>query len=154
VWQGNIKAEAGAAYSRSWSLAELEPLSRDRGLRLYSLQVGPGAQQLASVSFADRVVSFGDELKPGPDGFIDTAAILTNLDLLISCDTSVVHLAGALGVPVWLALLADSEWRWLLDRTDSPWYPSMRIFRQPKAGDWSAVVAGMRHALASWRGAR
>jgi Flp pilus assembly protein TadD len=151
VWHGNATTEG--TYNRSWPLAALEPLCREKGLRLISLQIGPGAQQVSSVSFADRIVSFGEELDAGPHAFLDTAAILANLDLMISCDTSVAHLAGALGVPVWVALLADSEWRWLLDRTDSPWYPSMRLFRQPTAGDWNAVVDQMCGALAAWRSA-
>ena len=70
----------------------------------------------------------------------DTAAIMSLLDLVISSDTSIVHLAGALGRPVWVLLQYAAEWRWLLDRTDSPWYPTARLFRQPKIGDWEGVV--------------
>ena len=150
VWQGNSKREAGALYGRSWPLAVLEPLSRLGRVRLVSLQVGPGAEQLSSVSFSDRVVSFGEELDAGPNAFLDTTAILMNLDLLISCDTSVAHLAGALGVPVWLGLPANSEWRWLLGRADSPWYPSMRLFRQSVPGEWRPVVNDMCRALEDW----
>jgi Flp pilus assembly protein TadD len=153
VWQGNSTRERGPLHGRSWPLAALEPLARQNGLRLISLQVGPGAEQLASVGFADRIVSFGEELDAGPNAFLDTTAILMSLDLMISCDTSVAHLAGALGVPVWLGLPANSEWRWLLGRTDSPWYPSMRLFRQPVPGDWHAVVSDMCRALAGWPGA-
>jgi ADP-heptose:LPS heptosyltransferase len=102
------------------------------------------------VGFADRIVSFGEELDAGPDAFLDTAAILMSLDLVISCDTSIVHLAGALGVPVWVALHTTSEWRWLLERNDSPWYPSMRLFRQRNPGDWTGVVDDMRRALANF----
>jgi len=148
AWQGNPDAERNWASGRSWSLAALEPLSRQAGVCLISLQTGAGAEQLSSAGFADRIVSFGQELDTGPDAFMDTAAILTSLDLLISCDTSVAHLAGALGVPVWLGLHTSSEWRWLLDREDSPWYPSMRLFRQRTAGDWGAVVHDMCRALA------
>lgn len=148
-WQGNAKAEIGAAHSRSWPLAALEPLTRQKEVQLVSLQVGPGAEQLDAVDFKDRIVRLGDALKAGPDGFIETAAILANLDLLISCDTAIVHLAGALGVPVWVALLGDSEWRWLLGRADSPWYPTMRLFRQRAAGEWSPVVGEMCQALES-----
>src|SRR3954470_23356788 len=71
--------------------------------------------------------------------FMDTAALMMNLDLVITSDTSVPHLAGGLGVPVWLALPYAADWRWLIDRDDSPWYPTMRIFRQRKPGDWSEV---------------
>jgi ADP-heptose:LPS heptosyltransferase len=98
------------------------------------------------------MVSLGDELDSGPDAFLDTAAILANLDLVISCDTSVAHLAGALGAPVWVALHAGSEWRWLRERGDSPWYPSMRLFRQSVPGDWRDVVSDMCRALEGWPG--
>lgn len=147
AWQGNADAERNWARGRSWPLAALEPLSRQDGVRLISLQTGPAAAQLSAASFADRIVSFGEQLDAGPDAFVDTAAILTRLDLLISCDTSVVHLAGALGVPVWLALHTTSEWRWLRERDDSPWYPTLRLFRQRTAGDWDAVVARMCQEL-------
>jgi len=150
AWQGNLVNERNWASGRSWSLAALEPLSRQPGVSLVSLQVGPAAEQLATVRFADRILSFGGELDAGPDAFVDTAAILMNLDLLISCDTSVVHLAGALGVPVWVALHLTSEWRWFRGRTDSPWYPTARLFRQRTAGDWGIVVDEMCRALESF----
>jgi tetratricopeptide (TPR) repeat protein len=147
VWQGSSVNERNWASGRSWSLAALEPLSRQPRVSLVSLQIGPGAEQLSTVGFADSILSFGDELDAGPDAFLDTAAILMNLDLLISCDTSVVHLAGALGVPVWVALHLTSEWRWFRDRTDTPWYPTVRLFRQRGAGDWGTVVDEMCQAL-------
>lgn len=150
VWQGNLVNERNWASGRSWSLAALEPLSRQPGISLVSLQIGAGAEQLSSVGFRDRILSFGGELDAGPDAFLDTAAILTNLDLLISCDTSVVHLAGALGVPAWVALHLSSEWRWFRDRADSPWYPTARLFRQRTAGDWKSVVDEMCRALAGF----
>ncbi len=78
---------------------------------------------------------------------MDTAAIMMNLDLVITSDTSVAHLAGALGVPVWVALPYVPDWRWQLDRCDSPWYPTMRLFRQKKAGDWVDVFEEIREAL-------
>jgi len=74
------------------------------------------------------------------EDFTDTAAAIENLDMVISIDTSVAHLAGAMGKPVWLLLKTDADWRWLLDRTDNPWYPTMRLFRQRKAGDWPEVL--------------
>jgi ADP-heptose:LPS heptosyltransferase len=80
--------------------------------------------------------------------FADTAALIEALDLVVTVDTSVVHLAGALGKPVWLLNRFDTCWRWLLDRTDSPWYPTLRQFRQPTPGDWDAVLAAVRAALA------
>jgi ADP-heptose:LPS heptosyltransferase len=82
----------------------------------------------------------------GIDAFVDAAAAIAHLDLVVTCDTSIAHLAGALGRPVWVALKKDAEWRWLRDRTDSPWYPTMRLFRQPEIGDWVAVFAEMADA--------
>jgi ADP-heptose:LPS heptosyltransferase len=79
--------------------------------------------------------------------FADTAALIANLDLVISVDTATAHLAGAMGTPVWLLNRFDTDWRWLLDRTDSPWYPTMRIFRQPRPGDWASVVQSLAEAL-------
>jgi ADP-heptose:LPS heptosyltransferase len=73
---------------------------------------------------------------------------MASLDLVVSCDTSIVHLAGALGRPVWTALSLSPEWRWLLERNDSPWYPTMRLFRQSADGDWGAVVTALTRALA------
>ena len=145
-----MEAERNWARGRSIPLAALEPLARHPGLRLISLQTGPGAAQLDSVGFADRILSFGDALDAGPSAFTDTAAIIMSLDLVISSDSAVAHLAGALGVPVWVALHATSEWRWLLSRSDSPWYPTMRLFRQPAAGDWQAVVSDLCRALSEF----
>jgi ADP-heptose:LPS heptosyltransferase len=79
--------------------------------------------------------------------FADTAALIDNLDLVISVDTSVAHLAGGMGKPVWLLNRYDTCWRWLLERDDSPWYPTLRQFRQPSPGDWQTVVAAVRDAL-------
>ena len=78
---------------------------------------------------------------------MDTAAVMCNLDLVITSDTAAAHLAGGLGVPVWLGLSSASEWRWMNDRSDSPWYPSMRLFRQPRQGDWPGVFAQMKSEL-------
>lgn len=86
---------------------------------------------------------------PTPDikDFTDTAAILHNLDLLIAVDTALVHLAGALALPVWTLIDVHNDWRWLLDREDSPWYPTMRLFRQKRAGDWPEVIERVRDEL-------
>ena len=154
AWQGQMEAERNWARGRSIPLAALEPLASLPGVRLISLQTGPGAAQLDSVGFADRILSFGEGLDAGPGAFMDTAAIIMSLDLVISSDSAVAHLAGALGVPVWVALHTTSEWRWLLDRSDSPWYPTMRLFRQPAAGDWQAVVSEICLALSELPPAR
>jgi ADP-heptose:LPS heptosyltransferase len=95
-----------------------------------------------------RVERLGDDFDVGPDAFVDTAAAMAALDLVVVCDTSLAHLAGALGRPVWVALKKDAEWRWLRDRDDSPWYPTMRLFRQRRRGDWGAVFAAMAERLA------
>ena len=149
AWQGNPKAEEFVwARGRSLPLAALEPLAQLPDVSLVSLQKGPGCEQLPRVPFADRIVELGTDLDAGPDAFLDTAAVMASLDLVVSCDTAIVHLAGALGRPVWTALSLSPEWRWLLARNDSPWYPTMRLFRQSADGDWGAVVTAMVQALA------
>ena len=92
-----------------------------------------------------------DGLDAGPDAFLDTAAAMMVCDLIVTSDTSIAHLAGALGRPVWVALKHAPDWRWMLNRTDSPWYASMRLFRQPAPGDWRGVFAAMAAALAEQR---
>jgi hypothetical protein len=126
----------------------LEPLARLPGLSLVALQKGPGLEQLRNVSIADRIVELCADFDSGADAFLDTAAVMEGLDLVITTDTSIAHLAGALGRPTWTALALSPEWRWLLARGDSPWYPGMRLFRQTTDGDWSTVVAAMVEALA------
>jgi ADP-heptose:LPS heptosyltransferase len=86
----------------------------------------------------------------GVTDFADTAALIQHLDLVISVDTSVAHLAGALGKPVWILNRHDLCWRWLLNRTDSPWYPSARLFRQPHPGDWAGMMVEVDTALREW----
>ena len=108
------------------------------------LQKQVGISELDAIPFHVRRLPNFDE-HAGP--FMDTAAILTQLDLLISCDSSVAHLAGALNVPVWLALPYSAEWRWMRDRSDSPWYPRHRLYRQPRAGDWDSVFQRLASEL-------
>ena len=148
AWQGNVAVEKLIwARGRSMPLAALEPLTQLPGVRLVSLQKGPGLEQLRNVPFAERIIDFSADLDCGADAFLDTAAVMAGLDLVISSDTSVAHLAGALGRPVWTVLAASPEWRWGLERSDSPWYPSMRLFRQTTDGDWKVVVAAIAQAL-------
>jgi hypothetical protein len=128
--------------ARSMALAELAPLALP-GVTFLSLQKGPKAQEASQPPAGMRLVALGDELQD----FEDTAAVLMLADLLISVDSSPVHLAGALGRPVWMMLPFVPDWRWLLDRTDSPWYPSLRIFRQPAVGDWPAVTQAIAREL-------
>jgi hypothetical protein len=114
---------------------------------LISVQKGTGCEQLRARPLQFPVIDLGltmDEIH-GP--FLDTAAILRCVDLVVTSDTSLAHLAGALGVPTWLAVTRVPEWRWLLDRTDSPWYPTMSLFRQTQAGNWSDVFSRMADCL-------
>jgi hypothetical protein len=135
-WQGN-SAQARDKF-RSAAPAAFEPLARVEGVRLFSLQKSTTADPSPEVGFP--LVDYGDELDRS-GAFLDTAALIKNLDLVITVDTSVAHLAGALGAPVWVALSARADWRWLHRREDSPWYPTMRLFRQRKLGDWPELFA-------------
>ncbi len=116
-------------------------------MQLFSLQKGPGVEQLASLPQLSRIVDLGPRLDEHTGAFVDTAAVMKHLDLVITSDTAVAHLAGALGAPVWVALQLSPNWRWLTDRDDSPWYPSMRLFRQVRLGDWTDVFAHVAAAL-------
>ena len=145
AWQGNPKFPTDRW--RSFRLAQFEPLARLDGVRLFSLQKGPGAEQVGEVADRFAIMDLGRTLDEATGAFMDTAAIMKNLDLVVTSDTSIAHLAGALGVPVWVALPSTPDWRWLLQREDSPWYPTMRLFRQTARGDWDGVFARMAAAL-------
>src|SRR5271170_3519077 len=147
VWQGNPAPEADRA--RSMPLAALAPLAEVAGVRLISLQRGAGEEQLSLLPPSMRVETLGEEFDAGPDAFVDTAAAMTCLDLVVTCDTSIAHLAGALAAPVWVALKSDAEWRWLTGRADSPWYPTMRLFRQSRRGVWRDVFDAMALEVAA-----
>jgi hypothetical protein len=144
VWAGNPKHEND--HNRSMPARLLAPLITSAGASFFSLQVPANAEDSAALPpgrVSDLAAALGD--------FADTAAVIQNLDLVVSVDTAVAHLAGALGKPVWLLLPFVPEWRWLLDREDSPWYPTMRLFRQQSAGDWTGVVERLKMALQSWQ---
>ena len=134
---------------RSISLAALEPLFTATGVAFYSLQVAPTADFAGEAIHQKALLNLEHLIHD----FADTAALMAQLDLIIAVDTSVAHLAGALACPVWLLLPFAPDWRWLLDRDDSPWYPTMRLFRQPAIGDWTSVVQSVRVALAANGGA-
>ena len=146
AWQGDPRRKADLG--RSIPARAFAPLARMEGVTLISLQKNDGVDQLRDLPADMRIVSF-DDLDRGPDAFLDTAAIMMNLDLVITSDTSIAHLAGALGRPVWVALKHVPDWRWMLERSDSPWYPSMRLFRQSRPDDWINVVSEMAIELAS-----
>jgi tetratricopeptide (TPR) repeat protein len=148
-WQGspNYQADRG----RSIQLREFAPLAAIPGVRLISLQKDFGAEQIAGAGF--RVETL-DERFDEAGAFVDSAALMMALDLVVSSDTSILHLAGALARPLFVALRRVPDWRWLLDREDSPWYPTARLFRQRSTGDWSDVfarIAAETRAMASAR---
>ena len=145
AWQGNPDSQA--ELGRSYPIACLGKLASLPGVRLISLQKHHGLDQLATASAGLSLET--PELDSGPDAFVDTAAVMHNLDLVVTSDTSIAHLAGALGRPVWVALQQVPDWRWQLGRDDCPWYPSMRLFRQTGRCDWDGVFARIADALAA-----
>jgi tetratricopeptide (TPR) repeat protein len=157
-WRSKIEGEAGFRkvglawagnrnqmndHNRSMALHHLAPLGKVSGVRFYNLQIGEAARQAslpgAALQFMDRTNEITD--------FADTAALIANLDLVISVDTSISHLAGAMAKPVWTMLCFAADWRYHLDRDDCPWYPTMRLFRQPAPGAWASVVERVAEAL-------
>ena len=148
-WQGNPRNAADVG--RSPPLALFAPLAAVPGVRLISLQKHHGTEQLAAMRARMTVEELGGEFDAGRDAFLDAAAVMESLDLIISSDTAIAHLAGALGRPTWLVLKHVSEWRWLVNRDDSPWYPAHRLFRQSRRGDWEGVFARVHRALTDLR---
>lgn len=144
AWRGNPAFENDADRSLP-SLATLAPLAHLRGVRWFSLQVGAGQDEAAHAPAGFAIAPLSD----GFTDFQDSAAVIAQLDLVISVDTAVAHLAGALGRECWVLLPAyKPDWRWLTGRDDSPWYPQvMRLFRQPRMGDWTATVETLARAL-------
>jgi tetratricopeptide (TPR) repeat protein len=145
-WQGNPDYKADR--ERSIPLAEFALLAGVPGAQLLSLQKAHGAEQLSQVSTQFPVIDLASRLDVSSGPFMDTAAVMKSLDLIITADTAIAHLAGGLGVPVWIALPYVAHWCWLWDRDDSPWYPSARLFRQPERGNWKPVFTRMAQALA------
>jgi tetratricopeptide (TPR) repeat protein len=132
---------------RSIPLREFAVLGDIADVRLISLQKGRGTEEIAAVDFADRIETLGESFDASGGAFLDTAAVMMNLDLIITPCNSIAHLAGALGRPTFVALMHVPEWRWLLNRDDSPWYPATRLFRQASAGDWPGVFARIADAV-------
>ncbi|MGO9108945.1 MAG: tetratricopeptide repeat protein [Thermoguttaceae bacterium] len=145
-WQGNPKYAADRL--RSIPLRHFAPLARAPGVRLFSLQKGIGWEQIAEAAADCPIVDFGPDFDSQHGTFMDSAAVIRNLDLVITSDTAVPHLAGALGAPVWVALSQSADWRWLEGREDCPWYPTMRLFRQARLGDWDGLFARIAEELA------
>ncbi|HUO00499.1 MAG TPA: glycosyltransferase family 9 protein, partial [Bradyrhizobium sp.] len=144
AWAGNTKHVRDG--ERSMRLHDLQPLI-DNGATFVSLQKDVRAGDIETLK-SYNMIQFGEEL----GDFSDTAALISQLDLVISVDTSVAHLAGALGKPVWILLTHAPDWRWLLSREDSPWYPTARLFRQRESREWGSVVARLREALHEFAG--
>jgi tetratricopeptide (TPR) repeat protein len=149
-WHGRENHEV--ARRRDIPLDLVASLAKVPGVKLISLQKGIGQQELDAAPNRWPILSLG-EFDTEHGAFMDTAAVMMDLDMVISSDTAVPHIAGALGVPVWVALPFVPDWRWLLDRSDSPWYPTMRLFRQTKLGDWQGpfeeIKAALRDAIQS-----
>jgi FkbM family methyltransferase len=143
AWQGNPKHKQDR--QRSLPLTRFESLARLPGVQLFSLQVGPGAEQLADLGDRFPITDLGSRFDA--TSLLDVAAAVKALDLVISVDSAMGHLAGALGIPVWVLLPYVPDWRWLLEREDSPWYPTMRLFRQKGLGDWDGVFERLVAAL-------
>ncbi len=153
-WQGNPKFSVD--HLRSVPLQAFTALARVPGVRLISLQTYAGLDQLAALGGQFDVVDLRPQFEIEDGAFLNAAAVMRNLDLVVTVDTAIAHLAGALGMPVWVALSARPDWRWLLERDDSPWYPTMRLFRQAKLRDWpqlfDRIAAELPALVATKRG--
>jgi hypothetical protein len=143
-WQGNPDHRGDR--QRSIPLACFAPLARLPGIHLISLQKWDGLAQLADLPDGMDVHVLGADYDDGD--FAETAAVMAALDLVVTVDSAIAHLAGTIAVPVWLAVPVIPDWRWLLIRDDTPWYPSMRLFRQTARNDWTTVFEAMAAALA------
>jgi hypothetical protein len=142
IWQGNPKAKADAG--RSLPIAALAPLLSLPNASFVSLQKSDGVDQLEGSGLADAIIAPGEAL----GDFLETAHAIAALDIVVSTCTATLHLAASLGIPVFGMLKYHADWRWLNEVETSPWYPSIRLFRQPRPGDWDSVVASVRAALA------
>lgn len=141
VWAG--KPSHGNDHARSFRLEDYAQLTGICGTQFYGLQKGKAAEQATKLAARINLSNLGEQF----EDFADTAGVIANLDLVISVDTAVAHLAGAMGKPVWVLLPFVPDWRWFFDRNDSPWYPTMRLFRQEKHGDWMTVLRRVREEL-------
>jgi tetratricopeptide (TPR) repeat protein len=147
AWAGNPRMESGRYAGRSPPLTALAPLMQVPKVSFISLQKGHGEEQLDQVPFGDSILGLPD-VDSGADAFLDSAAILKCVDLLVTSDTAIAHLAGGLGVPTWLCLMHEPDWRWMRERADTAWYTSMHLFRQRSPDDWTGVYAEVAAQLA------
>ena len=145
AWQGNSQNWIDAG--RSMPLAAFEAIADVSGARLISLQKNPGADQIDQVRFGSRIERVMGESDKSADTILETAAVLANLDLVVTSNSMIAHLACALGCRTFIALRRVPEWRWQLDREDSPFYPTARLFRQHTEGDWGPVFARIAEAV-------
>ena len=143
VWAGNPDHVNDAW--RSATLEQFAPLANS-GATFYSLQKGPAASRTASPPRGMPLIDLTKDLHD----FADTAALVSNLDLVITVDTAVAHVAGALGKPAWVLIASEHDWRWLIARQDTPWYPTLRLFRQCIPGQWPQVAQRVAEALADY----
>ena len=156
-WQNTLKNDtnfkigicwqAGPSQQRSIPLKLLSTLSQIENISFYSLQKFDGLDQLNNLPEGFVVHTFGNNFDTDNGRFMDTAAVIKNMDLIITVDTSITHLAGALGTPVWVMLLHVAEWRWMENKITTPWYPNMRLFRQKNNGNWSSVIEAIKEEL-------
>ena len=144
VWCGNPNFKGDR--SRSMTFADFAPIVADPELAFVTLNPGAPLTDVSALSAHPNVIDLAPEFRD----FADTAAVIANLDVVVTTDTAVAHLAGALGRTVWLLLSFSPDWRWLLDREDCPWYPSARLFRQSTLGDWQPVIARVQRELANF----
>jgi hypothetical protein len=152
AWHGHPNYKANA--DKSVPLRAFESLARMEGVQLFSLQKGHGSEEIDALGNRFSVIDLSAQLDNEGGAFLDTAAVMRCLDLIVTIDSSPAHLAGALGVPVWVPLARVPDWRWLVDRDDSPWYPTMRLFRQSLRGEWADVFARIATELEAQRGAK
>ncbi len=152
-WQGNARystqALRRAVAAKSLPLQAFKTLAEIPGVSIYSLQQVDGTEQIASCDFQEKLILFDKTFDKTYGSFMDSAAVMQQLDVVVSVDTGVCHLAAAMGVPTWILLPFPADWRWLRNRTDSPWYPSVRLFRQQQLGDWQTpmqdIVASIKN---------
>ena len=144
-WQGS---NAEIDFGRSFPLTLFKDISKLPSVELINLHKGEGEKQIEDIDFDLTIL--GNDFDNGEHAFIDTAAVMLNCDLIITSDTAIAHLAGALGCPTWVVLKKVPDWRWMLDRNDSPWYTSMKLYRQKERDNWEQVFETIKKDLQSF----